>query len=232
MEKIISSLDGTHIYYQVIGSGPPLFFIHGNSGNHLTFKRQINSFKHHYKLILMDTRDHGRSSNATNTLTFGQIMTDIQCILANENIQSSSFLGFSDGANIALTFAAYFPNRISRLILVSPNVTYHQLKRMQQFISNQIHFLSKYVLRLKKKSRVLKLAMKDLPISAKQYQHVTAPALVIMGDHDIVDVSSMTAFVSYLPNARLEVLTHCVHSIPFFRGKELNSLTHHFLENN
>lgn len=229
MQKIISAKDGSPIFYQTIGHGEPLFFIHGNSGSHQYFKRQIDYFKDNYQLILMDTRDHGRSKNKANKLTFEQIMADIKTILKNEKIKKASFFGFSDGANIALTFAAYNQNLVNKMVLVSPNITFDQLTPYQRMLSNNLYWMAKNVLRSKKKSRVFQLARKDLPILPEQVKKISVPSLFVLGDHDIVKPENLGSFVKKLPNATLQIVKNCGHSVPRLKPDQLNNLSMNFL---
>ena len=230
MKKLVSTTDGSHIFYRTIGQGPPLFFIHGNSGSHQYFKQQINFFKDRFQLILMDTRDHGKSGNKKDHLSFEQIMSDMNVIMAHENIQKTALFGFSDGANIALTFASYYQKKVSQMILVSPNITFSQLKPVQQFVSNKLHWAAKYVIRSKKKARVFQLAREDLPISKDLLVNLEVPTLVVMGDHDIVSPDKMTSFVKHLPLGHLSVIKRCGHSVPRLKPRELNRLSLDFLE--
>ncbi|MFC6346883.1 alpha/beta fold hydrolase [Vagococcus carniphilus] len=232
MQKIISSTDGSPIFYQTIGSGEPLFFIHGNSGSHQYFKRQVDYFKQHYQLILMDTRDHGYSKNNANKLTFGQIMNDMKVILNNEKIKQTALFGFSDGANIALTFAAHNQKFVSKMVLVSPNITFNQLTPTQRVLSNNLYWMAKNVLRSEKKSRVFQLARKDLPILPEQAKHIEVPSLFVLGDHDIVKPEKLGSFVKKLPNATLEIIKNCGHSVPRLKPEQLNKLSLNFLTKN
>lgn len=229
MEKLISAADGSHIFYRTIGQGPPLFFIHGNSGSHQYFKHQINFFKERYQLILMDTRDHGRSKNKNKQLTFDQIISDMNVILTHESIPKASLFGFSDGANIALTFANAYQEKVQKMILISPNIRFNQLKPITKFVSNQLNWAANYLLHSPKKSRVTQLAREDLPIDTQGFSNLMVPTLVVMGDHDIVTPKSMAKFVDKLPMGKLTVLKRCTHSIPKLKPKKLNQLSLDFL---
>ena len=232
MKKLISTADGSNIFYRTIGQGPPLFFIHGNSGSHQYFKQQIKFFKDRFQLILMDTRDHGKSTNRKDHLSFEQIISDMNVIMNHEKITKTALFGFSDGANIALTFATYYQQKVSEMILVSPNITFTQLKPFQQFISNKLHWAAKHVIRSKKKQRVFQLAREDLPITEEKINQLNVPTLVVMGDHDIVSPNKMSSFVEALPFGRLSVIKRCGHSVPRLKPKQLNQLSLTFLEEN
>ena len=61
--------DGVSLYYETYGAGPPLLIIHGNGGSIGGLKAQIDHFRARYRVIVMDSRDHGRSGTAPGPLT-------------------------------------------------------------------------------------------------------------------------------------------------------------------
>ena len=227
MEKIVSSTDGSHIFYRVVGQGTPIFFIHGNSGSHHAFQKQVDTFKKQHQLILMDTRDHGKSSNNNTYLDFKDIFNDILAILDSEKLADVSMVGFSDGANIALSFANYYPERVAKLVLISPNIRFDQLKKSKQFLYSSLYTISKQFLRLKKGSRVLRLAMKNLPLTANYREKLKMPILFIFGDRDIIDLDKVTPFIDSLKQAKLVILDKTGHSIlrtrPLLVNQEIQS---------
>ena len=227
MEKIVSSADGSHIFYKILGHGSPIFFIHGNSGSHHDFQKQVDAFQKDHQLILMDTRDHGKSTNESNQLDFPSIFLDILAILDNEQIEKTTMVGFSDGANIALSFANYYPERVSKMVLISPNIRFDQLKKSRQLLYRSLHAVSEQLLRLKKGARVLRLAMKNLPLTTNYREKLKMPILFIFGDRDIIDLNKMAPFIDSLKQAKMVVLDKTGHSIlktrPLLVNKEINS---------
>lgn len=213
MEKIVSSTDGSHIFYKVLGKGTPMFFIHGNSGSHQAFQKQVDVFQKDHLLILMDTRDHGHSTNQSEQLDFQAIFDDVLAILDNEKIEQTIMVGFSDGANIALSFANYYPERVSKMVLISPNIRFDQLKKSKQLLYKSLHVVSEQLLRLKKGSRVLRLAMKNLPLTSNYREKLKMPILFIFGDRDIIDLKKVIPFIDSLKQAKLIVLNKTGHSI-------------------
>ncbi|UNM90172.1 alpha/beta fold hydrolase [Vagococcus sp. CY52-2] len=227
MEKIVSSTDGSHIFYKILGHGSPIFFIHGNSGSHHAFQKQVDAFQKDHQLILMDTRDHGKSTNESNQLDFPSIFSDILAILDNEQIEKTTMIGFSDGANIALSFANYYPERVSKMVLISPNIRFDQLKKSKQLLYRSLYAVSEQLLRLKKGARVLRLAMKNLPLTTNYREKLKMPILFIFGDKDIIDLNKMAPFIDSLKQAKMVVLDKTGHSIlktrPLLVNKEISS---------
>ena len=58
--------DGVRLYFEVYGAGEPLLVVHGNGGIIADMQKQIAFFREHYKVIAMDSRDHGRSADASS----------------------------------------------------------------------------------------------------------------------------------------------------------------------
>lgn len=56
----------------------------------------------------MDSRGHGRSMTARQSFTIHDMACDAAALLDHLGIAKAILLGFSDGANIALEFAAAF----------------------------------------------------------------------------------------------------------------------------
>ncbi len=56
--------DGVKLYYGQYGKGQDLLIIHGNAGSIADMRSQIEYFRRHYRVIVMDSRDQGRSGDA------------------------------------------------------------------------------------------------------------------------------------------------------------------------
>src|SRR5262245_36886979 len=55
-------LNGVDIYYETYGEGDPLLLLHSGLANGTYWANQIPEFAAKYKVIVMDSRGHGRSS--------------------------------------------------------------------------------------------------------------------------------------------------------------------------
>ena len=99
-------------------------FLHGNnlSGNY--FGKQGILYRD-YRLIFIDSRNHGRSSRQSVKMTFEQMAADLEEILQYLNIKKALFVGHSDGANLAMVYASRYPDRIAGLLLNAGNMTFN-----------------------------------------------------------------------------------------------------------
>ncbi len=121
-----------HLNYTEKGEGDPLVLLHGNGGDSGYFVHQTEHFSKSRRVIAVDTRGHGKSPRGDAPFTIAQFAEDLKDFLDGEKIEKPDILGFSDGANIALTFALKYPERVSRLILNGGNLFPAGVKRSIQ----------------------------------------------------------------------------------------------------
>src|SRR6185503_343615 len=67
---------GINMYYEVYGTGRPLLMIHGNGGSIGAFKNTIPYFAQKYKVIIADSRAHGRTIDRQDSLSFEMMADD------------------------------------------------------------------------------------------------------------------------------------------------------------
>ena len=100
------------LYYQEKGSGEPLILLHGNGENSTYFEKQVDYFQGRYRVIVLDTRGHGKSPRGSAPFTIEQFSCDLYDFMRLHEISKAVILGFSDGANIAMKFAMRHPNMV------------------------------------------------------------------------------------------------------------------------
>ena len=107
------------IYYVEDGEGPPIVFIHGGAVDHRMWAPQLERFRHTNRVIAYDTRAHGRSELVEDETDDLEDLVAVLDVFAESRAQ---IVGLSFGAAIALDFALALPERVSRLVLMSPGL--------------------------------------------------------------------------------------------------------------
>lgn len=104
------------LYYEVQGSGPPVVLLHAASLDLTMWDPQVQPFARSFRVIRYDARGHGRS-----TAQMGPYSTveDLRQLLDHLNVQQAHLIGISMGAGVAFGFAKTYPQRVSKLALVS-----------------------------------------------------------------------------------------------------------------
>lgn len=102
-------------YFPADPQAPTLILLHGNGEDHTYFVKQIPAFSPHFRLVLMDTRGQGQSTGGDGELNFSVFAADLLALMDHLQIAKAHLLGFSDGGNLALTFALAHPERVQSL---------------------------------------------------------------------------------------------------------------------
>jgi pimeloyl-ACP methyl ester carboxylesterase len=112
-----------NIAYQVLGTGPiDLIYVPGwvshleygwEEPSLARFYRKLASFS---RLILFDKRGTGLSDQSTNLPTLEQRMDDVRAVMEAVGSERAVIFGMSEGGNMAMLFAATYPERTIALI--------------------------------------------------------------------------------------------------------------------
>lgn len=108
---------GTDLYYQDTGNGRPLVFLHGFSGNHLSWFQQIPAFAGDYRCIAPDQRMFGRSVDAPNGDGAGAFVEDLTAVFDHCGIDRATIIGHSMSGWITTSFVTQYPARAAGVIL-------------------------------------------------------------------------------------------------------------------
>lgn len=105
------------IYYEIHGEGQPLLLLNGimMSTNSWTAFRENLSANH--QLILLDFLDQGRSSNHEVAYDQRVQLDVVRALLEHLQLEQVNLFGISYGGEIALQFAAKYPEKVNQLLL-------------------------------------------------------------------------------------------------------------------
>ena len=192
------------------GRGKPLILLHGNGEDGGYFKHQIDCFSADYRVIAIDTRGHGQSPRGEKPFTIVQFAEDLHDFMDEKGIAKAILLGFSDGGNIALTFALKYPERVERMIVDGANLFPRGVKPLYQWpieIGYRIAKLfSKKSDKAKQNAEMLGLMVNEPHIDPVELARLTMPVLVVAGTKDMIKESHTRLIHKSLPNAQLAIL--------------------------
>lgn len=225
--------DGVTLYYETYGEGEPLLLIHGNGGSIGWLAAQIDFFKTHRRVIVMDSRDQGRSSDSTGTLTYEKMADDQVALLDHLKIDQADVLGWSDGGIEALLMGIRHPERVGKLVAMAANLNPRTLyPEMDKLLNDLVASTPADAMKTaaeRRQARVTNLMLTEPNIDLAMLRNVTAPTLVLSGDHDLVRLDHTIAIYEALPNAELVVFPGSTHMVPFDDPQMFNATVERFL---
>ena len=113
---------GIKMYAEVYGTGKPLLLIHGNGGSIGAFSQTIPYFSKKYQVIAVDSRAHGKTVDAKDSLSFEMMADDFAALLDKMHIDSAYVIGWSDGGINALLLAIRHPDKVLKLASTGANI--------------------------------------------------------------------------------------------------------------
>ena len=119
-----ASYDGTELAYHVRGDGPPLVCLPGGPGRATDYLGNLGGLDGFRQLVLLDPRGVGASADPVDPVTFrvDRLVADVEALRAHLGLERMELLAHSAGSVLATLYAAAFPDRVSRLILLTPGL--------------------------------------------------------------------------------------------------------------
>ena len=105
------------IWYSESGSGPLLILVHGWGMDHTVWDRCIPLLSTRYRLLAVDLRGHG-ASGQLGAGTLADHTNDLQSLLQYLGAERAVIVGWSLGAQVALSLAIEHPSQVSGLALI------------------------------------------------------------------------------------------------------------------
>ncbi|MGE0240540.1 MAG: alpha/beta fold hydrolase [Parvibaculaceae bacterium] len=115
--------EGARIWHASYGEGPPVILLHGGLGHSGNWAYQLHALlAASYQVILIDSRGHGRSTRDDRPYTYELMASDVLAVMDTLAIDRSAFVGWSDGACIALVLAMKTPERVKDVFFFACNM--------------------------------------------------------------------------------------------------------------
>lgn len=228
---------GIRMYCEIYGSGEPLLIIHGNGGMINNFIYQIPYFAKKYKVIIADSRSHGKSVDKGDSLTYEMMADDYAALLDVLKIDSANVIGWSDGGINGLLLAIRHPQKVKKLAVTGANLVPDTTAVPQQIwdmVRPGLAQLSQKQNRnfMENNSlKLLRLLCEQPHITLDQLHGIQCPTLVIGGDHDVIKEEHTFLIYKNIPKAYLWILPASGHSTPIVYKDEFNTVVERFFSN-
>lgn len=237
---------GSSIFYEKIGNGQTLVFIHGLFMNHNSWRHVTALLRKDYQIISYDLRGHGGSPRGNHPVTIEQLVQDLRCFLTGLGIEKPILVGYSVGAVVALQYAIEYPDTLSALVCsgaftsslrhvigmdlrLSKIASKLRLKGLLANVIAKAHATSGTEFRLfvhlikqcnLQACREIIESMEKVDLSTC-LQNITVPALLIYGSQErMVFQQEIDILMSQIPNCTKKVIQGVAHGVSTKKSEE------------
>ncbi len=117
VRTIFHNLNSPQMYIRKVGSGQPMLLLHGLSGSHRYWQNFETKFSHQFEMTMPDLVGFGNSKWPDSGYTMEEQIDSLK-----KGFPDGKFvlIGHSLGSLIAIEIAKRFPEKIEKLVLLSP----------------------------------------------------------------------------------------------------------------
>ena len=243
------------LYYERVGAGAPLVFLHGLGGNHLSWWQQVPYFMRSFECITVDQRSFGLSPDPDGLFCRAH-PSDLAAILDHLKIERAVLIGQSMGGWTIVGYALEHPERVAAMVMAdtpggifTPEMKFQRGAPILVDPNPPIGSLPTYAADYFARRHELAFLYEEMRILgarppadaalqlfgqrydvAKAKERLTMPILCMVGEEDtLIRPDIVRALAAALPDARIRTVPGSGHSIYFENPAVFNQLVRDFL---
>ncbi len=234
MDSGYAPVNGLRMYYErhgEHGTGRPLVLLHGGLQTiEGAFGPLLPELAAGRAVIAAELQGHGRTADTEREMDLGTLAGDVAGLLDHLDVARADVLGFSLGAGVGLALTLTHPDRVGQLISMSAGYTtdgFHEeiTDPARHATSTRMPTMADFG-----QMREAYLGVAPDPghfeaFAAKTAQaantfkgwtpeelgEITAPVLLVFGDHDFITLEHAVQMHALIPGAQLAVLPGTTH---------------------
>lgn len=236
-------INDIRIWYAEFGEGEPVILLHGGLANSNYWGNQVPILAQHYRVIVMDSRGHGRSTRNEQPYSYDLMASDVIALMDFLKIDRAAIVGWSDGAILGLDIAIHHPERLSKLFAFAANSNPSGVADI-----SKSPVFNAYIARSKKEymklsptptqyqtffDQISKMWATQPNFTKEQLKSITISTWIVDGDHDEAIKRENTEFMAaQIPNSGLLIQPWVSHFSFLQDPEQFNFSLLHFLERN
>ena len=248
------------MYYEIIGQGEPVLFIHGLGSSARDWESQVGFFSRHYQVIVLDVRGHGKTDKPPGPYSIPLFAQDVLSLLKTLNLGPVHVVGISMGGMVGFQLAVDAPEIVKSLVVVNsgPEMVVRTFKDQLQVWQR---FLIVRLAGMRKMGEVLSGRLFPKPEQenlrttfierwaendprayrdslraivgwsvSEHLEKIACPVLVIAADQDYTPVEAKASYLRQLKQGEMVVIDDSRHATPVERPDEFNEVLMGFLK--
>jgi pimeloyl-ACP methyl ester carboxylesterase len=239
-ESGFAPVNGIKIWYATFGKGEPVILLHGGLANANYWGHQVPVLAERYRVIVMDSRGHGRSTRDERPYGYELMASDVLGLMDFLKIPKAAVVGWSDGAILGLEIAIRHPARLSKLFAFAANSDPSGVKDV-----DKSPVFTAFIARAAKEYEALsptpgqyesflkqigKMWATQPNYTAAQLKGISTPTWIVDGDHDEAIKRENTEYMAAeIPGAGLLIQPEVSHFSFLQDPRQFNENVMHFL---
>jgi len=222
-EEGMAPLNDIQLHYAVFGEGKPVILLHGGLANMNYWGNQVPALAAHYRVVLVDSRGHGRSTRSAARYTYELMASDVVGLMDRLKLDKAAVVGWSDGAITGLELAIHHPDRVAGLFAfaanynpagvredIGRNATFNAfIERCRHEYPTLSSTPEQYEAFL---AAITKMWDTEPNLPPDLLRHIAVPVVIVDGDHDEAIKRSQTEEMAQLiPGAGLLIQPNVSH---------------------
>jgi pimeloyl-ACP methyl ester carboxylesterase len=207
-------VNGIKIWYATFGRGEPVLLLHGGLANSNYWGNQVPALAKSYRVVVMDSRGHGRSTHDDRPYGYDLMASDVIGLMDFLRLPRAAVVGWSDGAILGLDIALHHPERLTKLFAFAANSDPSGVADIAQSA-----VFNAYIARAEKEYQALsptpdqyksfldqisKMWETEPHFTAEQLRGITVPIWIVDADHDeAIKRENTELMANEIPNAGL-----------------------------
>jgi pimeloyl-ACP methyl ester carboxylesterase len=229
------------MYYAAFGAGDPVILLHGGLANADAWGNQVPAFAEHYRVIVADSRGHGRSTRSEQPYSYQLMAADVLALMDELEVERAAIVGWSDGGIIGLELAINHPERLTKLFAFGAN---YDVSGLRDDIATSATF-NAYIERAGEDYRRLSKTPDQYDAfveqisgmwnsqpayTAEEVGKITVPTMIADGAHDEgIRQEHTKEMAALIPGAQLLIMQDVSHFAMWQNPAEFNQAVLDFL---
>jgi pimeloyl-ACP methyl ester carboxylesterase len=217
----VITLRGLPTHVEVQGRGEPLVLLHGGYCSLEPMRPVADRLAERFTVHAAERTGHGRTPDREGPYHYADWILDTLALLDAQGLAAAHLVGYSDGAILALLLALEHPERVRSVTAISANLDPSGFDHDAPPVPEEFNeLLDAQYAELSPDgaahsgtvvAKLLALWEAEPQIPATRLAGITAPTLVMAGEHDLVAADHTRTIAANVPGAELEFVPGTTH---------------------
>lgn len=246
---LATDLGTAHVIQGGNPKGKPVVLLHGMNASSTMWYPNFNALTAKYQVYAIDfLLEPNRSKSVKENYSSEEIAAWYESIFEQLGLKQVYLIGASRGGWLSVNYCISFPNRVKKLVLLSPAQTFTWISPSSDLLANVSYSLLPSDKRLKsalaglsvdtskiapafvrqfnlatEKSGLDRSIFEMRPFSSADLEKLTMPVLLMIGDNDFINRSrSLKLAKRRVPQIETEMVNHAGHFLSVDQATKVN----------